>query len=101
MDMHTNNSPISPNVSGPEPQDKWPVYTRQGNCKSAYDGVNVRWVQADKVTPVTPAAAVRQWRLPQQADGNRLHQLGASPWSFVLAHIHRGPARGIRHLLQP
>lgn len=73
MDMHTNNSPISPNVSGPEPQDRWPVYTRQGNCNSAYDGINVRWVQADKVTPVTPG--------PQCANGDYPNRLMATDYN--------------------
>jgi hypothetical protein len=62
VDMQTNNSPISPAVSGPEPQQNWPFYMREGNCNDPYQGVNVRWVQSDKVTPVNPG--------PQCANGN-------------------------------
>ena len=62
VDMHSNNSPVSPAVSGPEPQQNWPRFTRQGNCNDPYQGVNIRWVQADKVTPVNPG--------PQCANGN-------------------------------
>jgi hypothetical protein len=62
VDMETNHSPISPAVSGPEPQQNWPVYMREGNCNDPYQGINVRWVQSDKTTPVTPA--------PQCANGN-------------------------------
>ena len=62
VDMQTNHSPISPAVSGAEPQQNWPIYMRQGNCNDPYQGVNVRWVQSDKVTPVSPG--------PQCANGN-------------------------------
>ena len=47
MDLQTNNSPISPFVSGPEPQSQWPLYRRQGNCSDAYQGINVRWVTSE------------------------------------------------------
>lgn len=61
VDMQTNNSPISPAVSGPEPQQIWPLYMREGNCNDPYQGVNVRWVDSNKA-PVNPA--------PQCANGN-------------------------------
>jgi hypothetical protein len=71
VDMHTNTSPISPAVSGPEPQQNWPFFMRQGNCNDPYQGVNVRWVTAppkgqtatpDNTSPVQPG--------PQCANGN-------------------------------
>ncbi|HEV2136707.1 MAG TPA: carboxypeptidase-like regulatory domain-containing protein [Terracidiphilus sp.] len=71
VDMHTNHSPISPVVSGPEPQQNWPEYMREGNCNDAYQGINVRWVTApppgqsattSNTSPVTPG--------PQCANGD-------------------------------
>ena len=71
VDMTTNNSPISPVASGNEPQQSWPFFMRQGNCNSAYQGVNVRWVTAppagqaattSNTSPVNPG--------PQCANGN-------------------------------
>ncbi len=71
VDMQTNNSPISPAIAGPEPQQLWPLFTRQGNCNDAYQGVNVRWVTAppagkaattSNTSPVSPG--------PQCANGN-------------------------------
>ncbi len=61
VDLQTNNSPISPFVSGPEPQSVWPLYRRQGTCSDPYQGVNVRWVTSSGA-PVNPA--------PQCANGN-------------------------------
>jgi hypothetical protein len=60
--MQVNNSPIAPAVSGPLPTNQWPVFLRQGNCIDPYQGINVRWVQSDNVTPVNPG--------PQCANGN-------------------------------
>jgi hypothetical protein len=71
VDMVTNRSPIDPTVSGPEPQQNWPLFTRQGNCNDPYQGVNVRWVTAappgqaattSNTSPVNPG--------PQCANGN-------------------------------
>jgi hypothetical protein len=71
VDMTTNRSPIDPVVSGPEPQQNWPIFTRQGNCSNPYQGVNVRWVTAappgqaatiSNTSPVNPG--------PQCANGN-------------------------------
>lgn len=71
VDMQTNRSPISPLVSGAEPQQNWPVFTRQGNCNDPYNGINVRWVTAppagqtattSNTSPVSPG--------PQCANGN-------------------------------
>ena len=53
VDLQTNNSPISPFVSGPEPQSQWPFFRRQGTCSDPYQGVNIRWVDASK-NPVNP-----------------------------------------------
>jgi len=71
VDMHTNNSPISPVASGPEPQQNWPFFMRQGNCNDPYQGINVRWVTAppkgqtattSNTSPVSPG--------PQCANGD-------------------------------
>ena len=61
VDLQTNNSPISPFVSGPEPQNLWPFFRRQGTCTNPYEGVNIRWVNS-KGAPVDPG--------PQCANGN-------------------------------
>ncbi|MFP5206013.1 MAG: carboxypeptidase regulatory-like domain-containing protein [Acidobacteriota bacterium] len=61
VDMQTNHSPVSPAVSGPEPQNEWPVYMRQGDCNNPYQGINVRWVDS-KGNPVNPG--------PQCANGD-------------------------------
>ena len=39
VDLQTNNSPISPFVSGPEPQSLWPFFRRQGNCTTRIRGL--------------------------------------------------------------
>ena len=71
VDMETNHSPISPVVSGPEPQQNWPFFMREGNCNDPYQGVNVRWVTAppkgqgattSNTSPVSPG--------PECANGN-------------------------------
>ena len=71
VDMQTNNSPISPAVSGAEPQQNWPFFMREGNCNNPYQGVNVRWVTAppsgqaattSNTSPVSPG--------PECANGN-------------------------------
>lgn len=71
VDMQTNHSPISPAVSGPEPQQNWPFFMRQGNCNDPYQGINVRWVTAppkgqtattSNTSPVSPG--------PQCANGD-------------------------------
>lgn len=71
VDMQTNNSPISPVVSGAEPQQNWPFYMREGNCNDPYNGINVRWVTAppkgqtattSNTSPVSPG--------PECANGN-------------------------------
>jgi Carboxypeptidase regulatory-like domain/TonB dependent receptor len=61
VDLQTNGSPISPFVSGPEPQSQWPFYRRQGTCSDPYQGVNIRWVTSTG-SPVNPA--------PQCGNGN-------------------------------
>ncbi|HEV2276105.1 MAG TPA: carboxypeptidase-like regulatory domain-containing protein [Acidobacteriaceae bacterium] len=76
VDMTTNNSPISPTTGTTEPENHWPIFMREGNCNNAYQGINVRWVQADKVTPVTPQ--------PQCANGdypNSLMQTDYANWA--------------------
>ena len=71
VDMTTNRSPIDPVIAGPEPQQNWPIFMRQGNCNDPYQGVNVRWVTAappgqaattSNTSPVNPG--------PQCANGN-------------------------------
>jgi hypothetical protein len=71
VNMQTNRSPISPAISGAEPQQNWPFYMREGNCNDPYHGVNVRWVTAppsgqaattSNTSPVSPG--------PQCANGN-------------------------------
>lgn len=71
VNMKTNNSPIDPVIAGPEPQQNWPFFMRQGNCNNAYQGVNVRWVTAppagqaattSNTSPVNPG--------PQCANGD-------------------------------
>ena len=71
VDMQTNHLPVSPFVFGPEPQQNWPLLTREGNCNDPYNGVNVRWVTAppsgqsattSNTSPVSPG--------PQCANGN-------------------------------
>ena len=52
VDLQTNNSPISPFVSGPEPQSQWPFFRRQGTCTDPYQGVNIRWVTFPTGGPV-------------------------------------------------
>ena len=75
VDLHTNNSPISPFVSGPEPQSEWPLFTRQGTCSNAYQGVNVRWVDANK-NPVNPAPQCANGKFP-----NALMQTAHDNWA--------------------
>lgn len=60
-----NNSPQ--NGAPQEPESEWPYFVRQGNCENPYQGVPVRWVEADGVTPVTPA--------PQCANGSYSNDL--------------------------
>ena len=61
IDFGANNSPISPDVSGPEPQSLWPFFVRQGNCNNPYQGINVQWVNSAGA-PVNPQ--------PECANGN-------------------------------
>ncbi len=44
VDLHTNNTPIAPNIGTQEPQNLWPFFRRQGTCSDPYQGINVRWV---------------------------------------------------------
>ena len=53
--VNLTHSPLYPSPN--EPEHVWPYFLRQGNCNDAYQGVNVRWVQSDGVTPVSPAPA--------------------------------------------
>ena len=104
VDLHTNNTPIAPNIGTQEPQNLWPFFSRQGNCSDPYQGINVRWAQGSTnnlTTPVSPA--------PQCANGqfpNKLMQTDYSDWaprlgiSYIPA-AERGSSRGLRHLLQP
>ena len=75
VDLQTNNSPISPFVSGPEPQNLWPFFTRQGTCSNAYQGVNVRWVNSSG-TPVNPAPQCANGKFP-----NTLMQTQYDNWA--------------------
>ncbi len=63
VDLQTNHTPISPFVSGPEPQSVWPFFRRQGTCSNAYQGVNVRWVDASH-NPVSPAPECANGQFP-------------------------------------
>ena len=100
VDLQTNNSPISPFVSGPEPQSQWPLYRRQGNCSDAYQGVNVRWVTS-KWRPCQSGAAVRQRPFPQFAHADPIRQLGASPGHCLHADQYLGHPHGLRLVLRP
>ncbi len=78
VDLETNNSPLYPSVysaatGSVQPQNLWPVYMRQGNCLDPYHGVNVRWVESDRKTPVNPA--------PQCANGNFPNSLMATDYT--------------------
>ncbi|HET6218493.1 MAG TPA: TonB-dependent receptor [Acidobacteriaceae bacterium] len=75
VDLQSNNSPISPFVSGPEPQNLWPIYRRQGNCSDAYQGVNVRWVDPSG-NPVNPAPQCANGKFP-----NSLMQTQYDNWA--------------------
>ena len=79
VDTQTNHSPISPDVSGAEPQNEWPIYMRQGDCSNPYQGINVRWVTSpppgqiattSNTSPVNPA--------PECANGNFPNSLMAT-----------------------
>ncbi len=75
VDLQTNNSPVTPFVSGPEPQNLWPFFRRQGTCSDPYQGVNIRWVNSTG-GPVSPA--------PQCANGqfpNSLMQTAYDNWA--------------------
>jgi hypothetical protein len=73
VDMQTNNSPISPDISGAEPQQNWPFFMREGNCNDPYHGVNVRWVTAppsgqaattSNTSPVSPGPGCANGNFP-------------------------------------
>lgn len=67
--------PTTPN----QPQANWPFFLRQGNCTDPYQGINVRWVDANK-NPVNPA--------PQCANGqfsNSLMETQYNNWAPRMA----------------
>ena len=54
VDLQTNHTPIGPVVSGPEPENVWPIFMREGNCANAYQGINITWVEGKNNDPPTP-----------------------------------------------
>jgi hypothetical protein len=68
VDFQTNSSPITPNIGTAEPQNVWPIFTRQGNCTNAYSGVSVLWTQGSTNNPSNPNAPVVPG--PQCANGH-------------------------------
>jgi TonB dependent receptor len=82
VDFKTNNTPISPNIGTQEPQNLWPLFTRQGTCANAYQGVSVQWTQGSTNNPANPNALVVPG--PQCANGhfpNKLMQTDYSDWA--------------------
>jgi Carboxypeptidase regulatory-like domain/TonB dependent receptor len=82
VDFQTNNTPITPNIGTAEPQNLWPLFTRQGNCTNAYQGVSVLWTQGSTNNPTNPNAPVVPG--PQCANGhipNKLMQTDYSDWA--------------------
>ncbi len=86
VNLQSNNSPISPSYWNPtafapgettpgastQPENNWPVFTREGNCNDAYQGLNVLWVEgstndsAAPLTPVSPAPTCANGTFPNQ-----------------------------------
>jgi hypothetical protein len=56
VDLETNNTPIDPQVSGPEPENVWPIFMREGQCANAYQGINITWTEGpnDPSNPNSP-----------------------------------------------
>ncbi len=82
VDLHTNNTPISPGTGTHEPENVWPFFRRQGNCSDPYQGVNVRWVEGGTNSPSNPSAPVAP--PPQCSNGNfpnKLMQTDYSNWA--------------------
>ena len=82
VDLHTNQSPISPATGTHQPANLWPFFRRQGNCSDPYQGVNVRWVEGSTNSPANPNAPVTP--APQCANGNfpnKLVQTDYNNWA--------------------
>ena len=78
VDLETNNTPIDPPVSGPEPENLWPIFMREGNCQNAYQGINVTWTEGPN-DPSNPDAPVIPG--PACADGNYPSSLMATDYT--------------------
>ena len=100
VDLQTNNSPISPFVSGPEPQNLWPFFRRQGTCSDPYQGVNIRWVNSSG-GPVSPGPQCANGNFPNSLMQTALRQLGASPGHCLHAEQYMGHPHGLWHVLRP
>jgi hypothetical protein len=72
--VNLNHSPLYP--SPQQPQSAWPYFVRQGHCSDPYAGINVRWVESDGKTPVTPAPVCSNGQLP-----NQLMQTAFNNWA--------------------
>ncbi len=68
VNMHSNNSPISPTVAGPEPSNLQPFFVREGNCNNAYQGIAVTWVVGSANNPGNPNSPVQPG--PRCANGD-------------------------------
>lgn len=93
VDLHSNSSPIDPFISGPEPQNLWPIFTREGNCTNAYSGINVTWTEGATNDPSNPNAPVNPG--PQCANGNFPNTL------MEVSHLDFAPRFGLSYNMSP
>ncbi|MGH9344455.1 MAG: hypothetical protein ACRD19_11925, partial [Terriglobia bacterium] len=83
------NSPLYPTIPN-EPQSEQPFFLREGNCTNPYQGINVRWVTSDGVTPVSPAPQCNNGEYP-----NALLQTDYNNWAPRLGLSYAPAARTV------
>ena len=107
VDMHTNNSPISPTVAGPEPSNLQPFFVREGNCNNAYQGIAVTWVVGSANNPGNPNSPVQPG--PRCANGDYPNSMVSTDYLNFAPRIGLSysptssmvDSRGLRHVLRP
>jgi hypothetical protein len=83
------NSPLYPTTAN-QPAANWPFFLRQGNCTDPYQGINLRWVQSDGVTPVSPAPRCSNGQFP-----DKLMKTDYTNWAPRLALSYSPNARTV------
>ncbi len=88
VDLQTNNSPISPTVSGPEPQNLWPFFSARATAVTRIRGLTsgrgsptIQQSQA----PVNPGPQCANGNFPNSLMADRLQQLRAPLRHFLHA----------------